>query len=478
MKKCVLSVRRSFAIAIFLITTPLMHAEKTYPEEGWEDKQSPFASERAVPGGRIVISSGAVPKSLNYLLDNNTFSAQVFGLMYESLLGMDGETGEYAPGLASTWTVSDDGCVFTFTLDPETQWSDGMPITADDVKWTFDAIMNPANMTGPHKVALAIFTNTPPEVLSSNIIRFTASEVHWRNLGAVGGFSIMPKHCFENADFNRINFDFPVVSGPYRIGEMRENLHLDMARRRDWWANNKESNKFIYNFDTIRYLFFTDSDNAWESFRKGRFDLLPIYTARIWARETTGERFDRKWVIKREIHNRKPIGFQGFAMNIRRPPYDDVNVRKALAHLLDRKTLNETMMYSAYFLHKSYFEDIYDEENPCENKFYDHDPDTAARLLKEAGWEYNNASGTLEKNGRPLVLKFVSNSGTSDKFLARYKNDLAKLGIGLEIERKDWAAWARDMDEYNFDITWAAWSAGLRKDPEGMWASVHADNRG
>lgn len=461
------------AFALFAVA----HAETVFPEEGWKDKPNPFASERAIPGGRLTISAGAVPKSLNVLLDNNTFSSQVFMLMYETLLGMDGETAEYAPGLANKWTVSDDGREFTFSIDPKARWSDGRPVTAEDVKWTFEAIMNPKHMTGPHKVALAPFVETPPEVLGEREIRFTASEVHWRNLGAAGGFPVMPKHAFEKADFNRINFQFPVVSGPYTVGEMRENLHLDMARRRDWWAADKASNKNIYNFDVIRFVFFSDSDNAWESFRKGRFDLLPVYTARIWAQELTGERFDKNWIVKREIHNSNPVGFQGFAMNTRRAPYDDIRVRKALAHLLDRKTMNDTMMHGAYFLHRSYYEDLYDAEHPCTNTFYEYNPGKAAELLREAGWEADPASGALMKNGRPLVLNFLSNSGTPDKFLARYKADLAELGIGLEVERKDYAAWARDMDEYNFNITWVSWSAGLRKDPEHMWSSAYANSQ-
>ena len=478
---CHMCFARNTLLATFgaaIVACAAANSETVFPVEGWEDNPNPFASERAIPGGRIVVSAGAVPKSLNVLLDNNTFSSQVFGLMYESLLGMDGETAEYAPGLANKWTVSDDGRVFIFSIDPEARWSDGRPVTAEDVKWTFDAIMNPKHMTGPHKVALATFVETPPEVLSEREIRFTASEVHWRNLGAAGGFPVMPKHAFDGADFNKINFEFPVVSGPYKVGEMRENLHLDMARRRDWWAGSKASNKNIYNFDTIRFVFFSDSDNAWESFRKGRFDLLPVYTARIWAQETTGERFDKNWIVKREIRNRNPVGFQGFAMNTRRAPYNDVRVRKALAHLLDRETMNETMMHGSYFLHRSYFEDIYDAAHPCTNIFYEYNPGKAAELLRKAGWLADPESGALTKDGRPLVLNFVSNSGTSDKFLARYKADLAEQGIGLEIERKDWAAWARDMDEYNFDITWAAWSAGLRKDPEGMWSSKYANSDG
>ncbi len=453
-------------------------AEQVFPAADWVDAPSRYASPLARPGGRIVMYAGSMPKSLNYLLDNNTFSARVFGLMYSSLLGMHDETGEYAPGLACRWTVSEDGRVFTFTLDPDARWSDGHPITARDVAWSFQAIMTPTHMTGAHKVALAAFMETPPEVVAPDQIRFTASEVHWRNLGAAGGFPILPAHVFGDRDFNRINFDFPVVSGPYALGAIRENLSLELHRRRDWWADTKPSNAHLYNFDTIRYVFYSDAENAWEAFRKGHFDSFPVYTARIWVQETEGERFDRNWIVKRAVRNQRPTGFQGFAMNLRRFPYDDVRVRRALAHLLDRDTMNATMMFGQYFLHRSYYEDLYDEAHPCGNPFFDFNPARARALLAEAGWTPDPATGRLMKEGRPLVVRFLTHSGGTDKFLARYARDLADVGIELAIERKDWAAWARDMDAYNFDMTWAAWSAGLRKDPEGMWSSAQASAAG
>ena len=454
-------------------------ADTVFPASDYTPRPSEYSSPRALKGGRIRVGGGVVPKSLNYLLDNNVFSAQVFTMMYESLLGSDDSTGDYAPGLAKEWRVSDDGGSFTFVIDPDARWSDGRPVCAEDVRWSFDAIMNPAHMTGPMKVALAAFTQTPPEILAPDTIRFTASETHWRNLGAAGGFPIMPKHAFEGKDFNKLNYEFPVVSGPYRRGELRENISLEMKRRPDWWGASRPENANTYNFDTIEFVFFSGNGNAWDAFRKGAFDFMAIYSARIWERETAGEKFDNNWIVKRAVRNKQPTGFQGFAMNMRRFPYDDPRVRQALAHLLDRRSMNETMMFNAYFLHRSYFEDLYDEnEFPCPNPFYEFDPDKASALLAEAGWRADPATGKLTKDGKPLVLKFLQRGGSNDRFLARYKNDLARVGIGLEIDAKDWGAWSRDMEAREFDITWAAWSSGLKKDPEGMWHSSQAQTEG
>ncbi len=448
-------------------------SETLHPGPGWKDRVSPFTSPHAQVGGRFRTFSGGSPKSLNYFLDNNSFTAQVFGLMFESLLGSDPLTGDHAPGLARSWTVSEDGRVFTFEIDPEACWSDGVSVTAGDVCWTFGKIMDPQSLAGAHKMVLEPFD--PPVALDARRVRFTARETHWRNLGAAGGLQVMPRHAYEALDFNKLDFEFPVVSGPYRFGIHRENVLLTMERRADWWGWTKESNRHTLNFQTIEFRFFSERENAFEAFRKGDLDVFPVYTARLWVQETRGERFDRSWIVRQSVSNQKPVGFQGFAMNLRRAPYDDVRVRRALAHLLDRDKLNRTLMFRQYFLHRSYFEDLYDAANPCGNPDYVFDKERARTLLAEAGWLANPATGWLEKDGRPLVVRFLNRDMTADRFLAVYREDLRDVGIQLQVERKDVAAWFRDMDAFNFDMTWAAWGSGMYKDPESLWHSREAE---
>jgi microcin C transport system substrate-binding protein len=451
-------------------------AEEIFPKPGWADAPNPLASPDAVTGGELRIFAGQYPKSLNYYLDNNSFSAELFGAMYETLLNMGTLSLDYEPGLAEKWSVSDDKKTFTFWLNPKAAWSDGRPITTADVQWTFDAIMNPANMTGPHKVALEKFDR--PVMVDERCIRFTAKEIHWRNLGAVGGFQILPKHVFEKQDFNKINFEFPVVSGPYRLSIVKEGLFAALERRADWWNRAARAARGTANFQTLTFKFFAQMENAYEAFKKGDIDLFAVYSARIWVNETSGEKFDRGWIAKQKVTNHKPVGFQGFAMNMRRPPFDDVRVRKALALLLNRERLNSTIMYNQYFLHRSYYEDLYDDATPCPNEVLAFNKDQARRLLAEAGWKANPKTGLLEKDGQPLRFRFLEREASTGKFLSIFAEDLRDVGIELKIDQKDWASWTKDMDEFNYDMTWAAWGAGVFKDPEGMWSSKEADRKG
>jgi len=436
----------------------------------------PVASPHAARGGQITAYAGPWPQSFNYYLNNNVFSATVFSFMYESLLGLDPVTAEYAPGLAEKWEISGDKRTFTFWIDPRAKWSDGKPVTAQDVAWTFSAVMDPKNLTGVHKVSLE--TIKPPVVVSERCIRFTTDDIHWRNLGAVGGFSILPKHAFATQDFNKINFAFPVISGPYRLSGVRDGVRADFTLREDWWAREKPENRHVANFKTIAFRFYEEHENAFEAFKKGMIDIFPVYTARLWVNETGDERFLKNWIIKQKIENYRPIGFQGFAMNMRRPPFDDVRVRRAMAHLLNRPRMNETLMYNQYFLHRSYFEDLYSSDIPCPNEFFDFSREKAIALLNEAGWKMNTEKGLLEKNGQPFIFSFLSRDASTEKFLNIYAEDLKAVGIEMKIDRKDWAAWTKDMDEFNFQMTWASWSAGIFKDPEGMWASKEAEREG
>ncbi|NCC93057.1 MAG: ABC transporter substrate-binding protein [Opitutae bacterium] len=444
-------------------------AEEVFPRAGWAEAPNPLASERAEKGGQLAAFMGPYPKSFNYYLDQNTMSAELFGLFYETLMSQHPLTLELEPLLALRCVLGDDRRTFTFTMNPQARWSDGRPVTAEDVRWTFEAVMDPKNLTGPHKIGLERFG--PPEVLDETTIRFVAKEEHWQNLLELAGLQVLPKHAFEGKDFNLQNFEFPVVSGPYRLGRLQEGLQVTLERRPDWWAADLPRFRRVANFDRLRFRFFEDRENAFEAFKKGEMDVFPVYTAHVWANRTSGEAYDRHWIVKQEIENKKPVGFQGIALNRRRPPLDDLRVRRALAHLYHREKMNATLMHNAYFLHRSYYEDLYDAANVCTNPFFAFDKEAARALLAEAGWQADPAAGILMKNGRPLRLRYLSRGGTDDKFTAIFQEDLKDVGIELVVDKKDWAAWSKDMDEYHFDLTWAAWSAGLFKNPESMWHS-------
>ncbi len=440
-------------------------------------RTDPIASPHARKGGTIRLNCPP-PKSQNGYTDNNSYTRMTFDLMYESLIGLDAQTLDVVSGLAREWKVSADGREFAFTMDARAKWSDGEPITADDVKWTFDTVMTPAHDTGVWKVMLGGFDS--PEVRGETVVfrKRGEAERDWRDLITLGTFPILPSHALKGKDFNRLDFIGEPVSGAYRLSRVEEQVEAEFRRHGHWWRQDCPAYRNVCNFDRIILRYYVENENAFEALKKRAIDIYPVYTARIMAQETHGEKFDRNWILKRRVRNHAPIGFQGFAMNLRRFPFDDVRTRKAMAMLIDRETMNRTMMSNAYFLLKSYYTDLYDAEHPCRNAFYPYDVAAAQKLLAEAGWRRNETTGRLEKEGRPFAFTFLSRGSSEDKFLAPFDHALRSCGISMTIARKDFAGWMRDMDGFNFDMTWASWGAATIRMPEAMWLSSEADRKG
>ncbi len=457
------------------LSSLLVLAVTWYPAPDWKDAPDPVASPLARRGGVVRFNGSQPPKSFNYYIDCNTYTRMMFALMYETLINTDSQTLDFAPGLANRWSVSDDGMEFAFCIDPRAAWSDGVPVTAGDVKWTFDQLVSERNDAGAFRAIFAGFES--PEILDERTVRFRlkpGTPKDWRDLSKCGEMYVLPKHAFEGKDFNKLDFLGAPVTGPYRISRVEERVRTEYSRVDGWWRRDFPSVRNQYNFDRIVIRYYMGNENAFEALKKGVIDVYPVYSARIMAYETLGEKFQKNWLVKRRVKNHNPIGYQGFAMNMRRWPFDDLRVRQAMSKLIDRETMNRTLMSNEYFLLNSFYTDLYDADHPCTNVFHRYDFDAAANLLKEAGFE-KDAEGRLCRDGRRFAFTFLSRSPGEDKFLAPFRQNLVRLGIDMKIDRCDFANWMKQIDAFNFDMTWSAMSGSLFKSPEVSWLGSEAD---
>ena len=471
-------------------------SETWYPAGGWKDTDDPVASPRAKKGGVLRFDGSSAPNSFNAYIDTSSYVQMMFSLMYPMLIATDTETLDFVPSLAAKWSVSDDETAFTFVIDERARWSDGVPVTANDVAWTYDLVMDEKSDSGFWKLVLGKFEKA--EVLDADsprplTVRFVKRrdkdgkvQHDWRDVTHCGMFYILPKHHFEDQEFNKFDFVGAPVCGPYCIARTEEQVQTVYERVKDWWRRDFPSCRYTCNFDRIVMRYYSGKENAFHAFKKGVIDVYPVYSARIMATETSGPKFEHNWILKRRVSNHEPIGFQGFAMNMRRPPFDDVRVRKAMSMLIDRERLNHEMMYDEYFLQRSYFGDLYDSEHEgwetctnhvhCTNPLYLFDFDKASALLAEAGYRRNEKTGILEKDGVPFRFTFLSRDGHA-AYLTRFVDCLKRLGIEMTIDNKDFASWMRDMDEFNFDMTWASYSSSIFRTPEITWSSAEADRK-
>ncbi len=439
---------------------------------------NPIASPLAKKGGMFRVYSHQYPKSLNYYLEQFSTTAEIFRMMFEPLTGYHPLTLETIPRLAKDWKISPDKKKFTFYLDENAKWSDGLPVSAEDVLFTYKTIMDKKNNTAVFRIGMSRFQE--PVVVDSKTIEFTANSIHWNNFDEIAsGIFILPKHIMDGKDFNKLNDEFPVTSGPYRLAEAKPGRYVKMVRRGDYWQRAYPFNKGRYNFDEVYFKVYTEEAIGLQAMIKGDMDIYPVYKAATWVKEATGEKFDKNWIVRQRIYNQKPIGFQGWALNIRRDVFKDVRVRKAIAHLVDRKTMIEKLAYNEYEATNSYYPDYYlgEEKKNNPNEIIEFDPDKARELLKEAGW-IANSKGILEKDGKELSITILDRDKSTEKYFTIFMESAKNIGIKASIESTDLAGWSARIDKFDFDLTWTAWGGGVFKDPEPMWFSKYADEEG
>lgn len=431
----------------------------------------PIANPKAVKGGTFNTWGSGFPKSLNYWLQSSSFTGELAGLMFEQLVSLHSTENKEVGVLADTWNISADKKTFTFHIDPRAVWSDGVPIRAEDVQFYYDVMMNPKNLTSTFRVSLKRFER--PVLIDSQTLSITAKEVHWNNFWDAAGLMAFPKHVWEKVDFNLQNFEFPAVSGPYKISEVKKERSLTLERRADWWGRAKRYNQNKFNFDFIKYRFGEDQIKTLEAFKKGDIDAYPIYTAAIWATKTDLDQVKKGWIVKQRIFNKEPIGFQGFAINMRRPIFQDKRVREALSLLINRPLMNEKLMYNEYFLLNSFYPDLFPKNLNPDFPLRPFDPKRARELLTEAGWK-PGADGVLAKGGVRFEIA-IPTSSPDIRHLTVYIEAMKEVGIVAKIDQESYSTLSKRMDNHEFDMYWVAWGASRLRDPEPIWLSTTAD---
>ncbi len=438
-------------------------------------EEDSIANPQAKLGGTLRTWGGAFPKSLNMWRSYTSFTANIMGLLFEPLISLHSVDNRPIGILAESWEILPDKKTYRVRLRKEAKWSDGKPVTAHDVQFYYDVIMNPSNLTPIFKIGLKRFDR--PKVINDFVFEITANTTHWKNFWEVGGITPLPKHIWENIDFNEQNFEFPVVSGPYHLDSLKKNRSMSLKRRVDWWGRSLAYNKYKYNFNFIKYRFMEDRIKTLEAFKKGDFDVYSIYTAKIWEKQTHFEAVKQGWVNREKIYNHKPMAFQGFAINLRKKKFQNVLVRRALAYLLDREKINEKLMYNQYFIQNNYHPDLYPNNVNPQAEMITYNPAKARQLFKEAGWLVNE-DGQLEKDGQIFTINFMVFSTGTLPHLTIYLEALKKVGVVAGIEQLSYPTIKKRLDERDFDLHWMNFGASRLRDPESLWHSESAVKKG
>ena len=428
----------------------------------------------SVPG-QLTLHTSEFPKSFNAFVNNSTDASAVFGLVYDTLLELDYDTLEFKPLIAKEIVTSADKKVFTVKLDPRARWADERPIVADDVLFTYETIMNPANQTSVQRMFYSRFE--PPIKVDDHTVVFKTKTVHYNNFIALAEMTILPKHLFEGEDFNQsFNMSLPPGSGPYILDEVKEGRYYVLKRRQNYWADQLPHRQGTYNFERIKYKVIRDDNVAFEAFKKGEFDIFTSISGKRWVTETDSERFQKNWIVKQKIYNYAPKGIYGLAFNMRKPLFQDRRVRQAIFHLLDRKTILEKLEYNQFQPLSSYWPSLYGSEPG--NPVVEYDPAKAKQLLEEAGFNRLENGVLTNQQGERLEFTISYANEPYEKHLTLFADSCKQAGVKVNLDRVSWATLIKKMDEYKFDMVMIGWSGALFGEPEQLWHSKHAEEIG
>lgn len=468
-----------------------------------------YTNPDAPKGGEIHFAGSGTFDSLNPFIMKGVAAPGV-EIIYQTLLTKSDDEAftEYGQ-LAESVEMPEDRSYVVFNLNKSAKFSDGQPVTADDVVWTFNILITEG--APGYRAYYAGVKDVAAE--SPTRVKFRFKAVGNRELPLIlGELPVLPKHFWQGKKFDTTPNVYPVGSGPYEIKSVDNGKRITYARVKNWWAKDLGVNKGKYNFDTIVGDVYRDETVLFQALFSGQYDYRFENVARNWFGEYEDKQPVKAGLIKREeIKNSLPMGMQAFAYNIRRPMFSDPRVRRALNYAFDFEWSNKQLAYGSYQRTSSYFENsdlasrglpegkekefleqyrgkIPDEifstpyQNPQTNGSGNDlraNLQTAAKLLAEAGWKLGQDQ-LLQKDGQPFKFEVLLASPAYERWFAPFIGNLKKIGIQASIRHVDDAQYQRRMDDFDYDMT--LWSFGESLSPgneqRGYWGSTAADTKG
>ena len=427
-------------------------------------------------GGTLVIGRTSYPKSLNFPISGDLASKTIYELVVENLCTLNPQSGEYVPLLAERWDISQDGKVFTFYLNKQAKFSDGTSITSKDVQAFWDILHNPDNIIGGMRSELSKFTKL--EVIDTHTVKLHAQTARFSNLSTLCYYFGVTSHKYylaKGTDFNKSFSNKIFGSGPYLIDKVKKGKSITLVRNKNYWGAHLPQNSGRYNFDKLVFRTVEDATIRFELFKKGKIDMFAFSDAKRWKQDTASAKFQKNWLVARRVDNQYPRKFRGIAINTRVKPFDDVRIRKALAHTYDRERYIAKLYYGIYDPLQSYWPgSIFSSPK---NELVKFDLKKARQLLKEAGYGKVNSKGMLVKDGKPLVVDYLYASKRQERYLTIWKEDLRKVGIDLKLELVTWPTLMKKLQNKEFVLMFIGWGGALNPDPHSMWHSQFRDQK-
>jgi len=482
-----------------------MHGDLKYPADF---THFDYTNPNAPKGGAVKEWALGTFDSFNNFIIKGT-PADGLGLIYDTLTSQSADEpfSEYGL-LAQTIDVADDNSSVTFVLNEAARFSDGNPVTAADVVFTFETLT-----TQGSPIYRIYYGDVDKVVVVDKLtVRFDFRNNKNAELPLIlGQLPVLPEHYWKGRDFSAPNLDKPVGSGPYTLDSFEAGRSVTYKRNPDYWGKNIPANKGRYNFDTITYDYYRDTTVSLEAFKAGEYDFRQETSSKNWATNYVGPMFDDGKIVKAEIPHSRPTGMQAFVFNTRRSMFSDPNVRKALSYAFDFEWTNKNLFYSAYARTNSYFSNsemaasqhITSEEKAILEPFEDQVPPevftdvfkapvydgsgnnrrelrTALHLLKSAGWELKSGKLLNKETGEPFTFEILLVQKEFERIVAPMIKNLKQMGIEANIRIIDVSQYINRLRDFDFDMVVSSFgqSSSPGNEQREFWGSYNANVTG
>ncbi|WP_170759739.1 extracellular solute-binding protein [Ruegeria lacuscaerulensis] len=470
----------------------------------------PYANPDAPKGGKVVFGNTGGYNSLNPFVQKGTSPWQLRFWTHESLMGRSWDEPFTLYGLlAESVETAPDRSWVEFTLREDARFSDGTPVTVDDVIWSYETLG-----TEGHLRYRGLWTKIDSiEQTGPRSVRITFNEPD-RELALIAGLRpILQKAQWDGKDFaNAALHDIPIGTGPYVVDSYEAGRYVNLRRNPEYWGIDVPFRRGTMNLDEIRIEFYGDGTVLFEAFKAGELAAVREFNADKWETQYNFPAVQRGDVVKTEIPHGKPSGMTGFVMNTRKAPFDDWRVREALLLAFNYEFINDTITGSAQPRITSYFSgsDLAMQPGPATGRVeelllpYADDlpagalegytlPEgdgsarnrsnlrKASKLLADSGWTIQD--GVLRnQDGEAFTLNVLLQQGDSESETAIeiYSRALERLGIQVTTEQVDSAQFTGRNAELDFDMTFFRRALSLSPGNEQRlyWGSENADTPG
>jgi microcin C transport system substrate-binding protein len=467
-----------------------------------------YSSPVAQKGGTLVLHDLGSFDKMNPFTLKGSAPAGLVDFVFETLAVSSLDEPFAAYGLiAKDIELAPDRLSVIYTLDPEARFSDGTPITPEDVKFSLDTMKSDE----AHPFYQAYLQDIKgADILDDKRIRFNFARVN-RELHMIASqVPVFSRKFYAEHPFNDPGMVVPVGSGPYVVTDFKPGKSITYKRNTEYWAKDHPTRLGMFNFDTITYKYFRDQIVSVEAFKAREFDFMYINIAKQWIRDLTGQKFDSQQILKEYLPHRNNQGMQGFVFNLRKPLFKEKNVRKALGLAFDFEWANNKLFFKQYTRSSSYFNNSnlaatglpegleleylmpFKDKLPPEvftkplTPFATLPPDSlrgnlreAKKILGEAGWTVKN--GRLEnKDGMPFEFEILLVSPSFERVMAGYVNNLKKLGVKAIYRTIDPALYIDRLNRFDFDMTVNVFgqSQSPGNEQRDFWHSTSADRPG